>query len=490
MLATATALSSTTLRVASSKPETMKKPPMQYPLSAIGFVSLVMLGGFFIAPGTVFADTAHPQCDNLDTGGAGGASASFLCNASTLGENLTLYSLQVNVNANPGGTLYVGDNTTDSLGHWCQAFDASSLPSSGLGTITLATPEPFASTDRPQVVVYSNSGCTSGSTFTAVYTGTFPYVYEQFNWSPANVLTRISTVTPTGGSTVATSTSFTFGSTGYVNTSDYVSGQTYLKMTVVYPTAQINNTAFNLIGTNTCLVGFVYPFCIISWGQTEGSFANIPITSDGTFSVSTTTSLLEKGNYTVTTSVVVPTFSLFGISIGERTLTSTTTQFTAVEPTAQDNYIATVASSTNDFVNNYATSTCNVLSGSFSLGSCAYAIVVPNSNFTQSYTALITDASGKFPFSYLYSMTQTWNELSASTTLNSPDVVLNMHDLGIGSTTAFGNVLPNITVFSSSTVEHYAPTDVWSAMRALLAAVLWLGLFTNIFFTVRNLIKV
>jgi len=136
-----------------------------------------------------------------------------------------------------------------------------------------------------------------------------------------------------------------------------------------------------------------------------------------------------------------------------------------------------------------ASSTACAFSWGFNIGNCAAFLFIPNSSAFQSYSSLPLLIQGKFPFSYLYSMKDTWESLVASSTANSPSIVLNLHDLGIGSTTTMGNILPNFTGFSASTTKEYFPTGTFDLLKALASAALILTLFSDIFFTTKNLIR-
>lgn len=118
----------------------------------------------------------------------------------------------------------------------------------------------------------------------------------------------------------------------------------------------------------------------------------------------------------------------------------------------------------------------------------AFFVVVPTSDSVNQFATLGTDLQSRFPFSWFSTIVNTWNGLTASTTANSQTLEFRLHDLGIGSTTQMGNILPNVIVFSSSTVEQYfgGNFDTWKNLGAI--AIL-LTLIADIFFTTRNMIK-
>jgi len=116
-------------------------------------------------------------------------------------------------------------------------------------------------------------------------------------------------------------------------------------------------------------------------------------------------------------------------------------------------------------------------------------MLYPSQATYEAYASLGDTIKGKLPFSYFFAMTNTWSSLQASTTANLPNYNLNLHDLGIGSTTVMGNFLPNFDAFSSSTVSHYLSPSLLGALKGLASIALIAGLFTDIFFTVKRLPK-
>lgn len=204
-----------------------------------------------------------------------------------------------------------------------------------------------------------------------------------------------------------------------------------------------------------------------------------------------------------TSSVVVPTGSGWTLAIS---LTSGTETFLNGGSYPASNGVwtathfavgtATYASASNFTTPGYqgsgiASSTCAIsFSGGFSLSDCLGYLFLPTTNGLTIYGGVENQLQQVFPFSYVSSAVNTWNSLVASTTANSPTYSFNYASLGIGSTTAMGNILPNFQGFGASTTEQYFSTDQWSTLRALIAAVIWLSFGIDAFFTVRNLIKV
>lgn len=116
-------------------------------------------------------------------------------------------------------------------------------------------------------------------------------------------------------------------------------------------------------------------------------------------------------------------------------------------------------------------------------------LAIPNQTSLNQFTTLSATTKEKFPFSYVVTVLTTWGTLTASSTANAPTFTYSLHDLGIGSTTPLGNILPNITIFSSSTVQTYFPSSTFDAFKTLASIALVLILVGDIFFTSRNLLK-
>lgn len=245
--------------------------------------------------------------------------------------------------------------------------------------------------------------------------------------------TRIDTVTPADGVTVATSTGLTLGATGYVNPVDYSDGMVLrLNISYNYATGYNPQTKTPLFQPSSCPSNFAQN--IVSWagGNAPAIFCewspngptaarqDFPITSSGAFSVSTTTPILNLGRYSTTYSIVKPLVSILGINLGENTLLATSTRFVASTTSyydkAQDQLdtiISTVQSTTSAAVLN----TCNPLSGAFNAGTCAYGLVVPNSSDLQTvWDKFQQFVLYKFPWGYATRLVAILSTTAATTT--------------------------------------------------------------------------
>jgi len=111
---------------------------------------------------------------------------------------------------------------------------------------------------------------------------------------------------------------------------------------------------------------------------------------------------------------------------------------------------------------------------------------IPNPTVLNQYTEIGPQLATKFPLSWFYQIQTEINTVS-TTTLSSPTWTMNFHDIGIGSSTPMGNILPNLIVFSSSTVKHYISESNWNALMTLAAAAIWLGAFYTLYAVGHNL---
>jgi len=128
----------------------------------------------------------------------------------------------------------------------------------------------------------------------------------------------------------------------------------------------------------------------------------------------------------------------------------------------------------------------------FSRGICtAFAFLfVPNPETLNGFASLSSTSAQHFPISWFYETRDVVSGLNASSTVAMASFSFDLQDLGVGSTTALGNILPNITVFSSTTVTEYMGESTWDIIQLLIGAALWLGLLADIWFTTRNLFHV
>jgi len=232
-----------------------------------------------------------------------------------------------------------------------------------------------------------------------------------------NTSTRIDSVTPAGGATIATSTAASLAWTGYINSSDFVASSTAIKVTIQRQT-NVAQSSFWTYVTNYagCIGVSAFSWCPFSGSQ--GIAGTALATTSGAFSLSTSTPILLNGVYIMTTAITKPLVSFLGFSIGTQTLVSTTTTFIASEKTATDDLISDIASTTAAFsssvsVGNY----CNIIG--FDLLNCMSALIVPSSADVSSvFNQAKNGVLAVWPIGYL---TRTAVILSGTATSSLPD---------------------------------------------------------------------
>lgn len=135
--------------------------------------------------------------------------------------------------------------------------------------------------------------------------------------------------------------------------------------------------------------------------------------------------------------------------------------------------------------NNFGTSTgfLSDIGSNISVGICDVAVYlfVPSIGVLQEFRDFGSTTQSKFPFSYIQGFGGVFSSLTASTTANIPKLSIGLGDLGIGSTTPLGNILPNFDLLSTTTVTEYLPSGVWSLFLWLISAGLWLNFGFTIF---------
>jgi len=129
----------------------------------------------------------------------------------------------------------------------------------------------------------------------------------------------------------------------------------------------------------------------------------------------------------------------------------------------------------------------------FSDGLCAALsyLFVPEPTILNSYVQLFATSTpggffSRFPASYAVGLSNAWSNLSASSTANA--ALLAFDFPGISTTTpGFGTFIPaRVELLSTTTISTYYPDNIRLAMLFLITCGLWLGLATDMFFSVRN----
>lgn len=371
------------------------------------------------------------------------------------------------VNAN------VGSNASfDS--YWMSAITSMSAG--------LSLPSSPTTADTYYWNVQENDGTASGGGFTPNYATSVSDGYAQWNWDGAawnggiippplgdgNTNTHVIRITsPTLFATTTSPTTIAFDILNNVTTDTLSSA---------------NGVIIQYHNINTFQIYYETEW-LDNLGYVPGD-NNVPT------NLSTSTPSLADGKYTTTVTLVRGDEYNFpnGPALNDPSLRYFNPGTQTTFGIGNQNFVATPVFSSSSFA--YASTSCAIsFSGSFSLSDCLGYVLLPSQNWLANYTALPTQFGNTFPFSYMTSAQATWNTLVASSTENAPAYNFNFHNLGIGSTTAMGNILPNTQAFGASTTEAYFPPGTFNTLKALIAAIIWLSFIADAFFTVRNLIK-
>ena len=180
-----------------------------------------------------------------------------------------------------------------------------------------------------------------------------------FTPPPVNTNTRIDTVTPASGSTIATSTGATFATTGYISSADYIPG---MEVIMTYgQTTQSTIPAAPVTKTVT-----------------------FSVTAPGAFSFSTTSAVMGIGSYSLRTAIVgysnINFFGFFDIPFTETPdfVNATTTSFVAAMLTGVDIFNASTTADINSYLASSTVSLASCTSfTSFNLGDCINILLIP-----------------------------------------------------------------------------------------------------------------
>jgi len=257
--------------------------------------------------------------------------------------------------------------------------------------------------------------------------------------------TRFISFTPTLGTTtpVATSTTFAFGVTGYINSSDLSSTtEVYMRWRQQSGMGLRGNSAIGQYGDFT-----------------------FPISSSGAFSLSTTTSVTASGVYGVYWELRNCSISLFGFCLYHSTLKNAIGNFVVAEATSQE--IQSVQILTN------------------TTGGGQVDQVIPTEETASSTVLGLGSAFGltgivlsKFPINWVVQYADVLTNLASSTTsTTSPSAVINYSSLrtlqNIPTTTPQSL---SFTFFSSTTIAQVASISGIQLARTFVGWTLWIGL--------------
>jgi len=265
---------------------------------------------------------------------------------------------------------------------------------------------------------FGGAGSDNGYAFFTVGSGNLVGAYST---PPGDTTTRIDSVVPVPDSSAnATSTSFTFSASGYVNGNDYATSSTMLHI-----------RARQLTGMG------LRDNSILS----QGVEFYIPITASGAFSVSTTTNIYSSGQWTAYYAIETPSITVFGVPIlfedfwlpGGNFFTkslaviydkfevATSSSFEQQEAAIDISGNSIVASTTVSGANN-----CAALSAGFDLGACLTSLVQPSdAELADDVNTVKTKILAKAPWGYVYRFVSI---LSASSTVALPTFNVDIAD--------------------------------------------------------------
>lgn len=113
-------------------------------------------------------------------------------------------------------------------------------------------------------------------------------------------------------------------------------------------------------------------------------------------------------------------------------------------------------------------------------------LFTPDPSILNLWIGLPDQSKEKFPFSVIEETKQAFIDDAASSTDNLISSRINLQATGVGSTTSFGNILPNFDYFSTTTLMAYMPSGTWTALQTLMAGGFWLASAGHIYATVRR----
>jgi len=152
---------------------------------------------------------------------------------------------------------------------------------------------------------------------------------------------------------------------------------------------------------------------------------------------------------------------------------------------------STTASTTTDYnfaggYTGFIPTSCNWLDIGCNLVNAGGFLFTPSVDAVNKLGSLQYEVRDRFPFSYFQSVINGIDALHATSTTQMVSYNLNLHDAGIGTTSPMGNILPNFTFLSSSSIQSYYPAGLFDAFKGLVSAVLWLMWIQYMFFRVRD----
>lgn len=305
-----------------------------------------------------------------------------------------------------------------------------------------------------------------------------------FTFVPTNTNTRIISVTPQDNTTQATSTSFVFDVEGYINENDFDD--------VYDVTLEWKAKHSQVAG---CEAGINSTFAICAFPTSTGTY-EVRLTDLGTFTVSTTTSLLNIGQYYYTVKVTKPRFSFLGLELFTDLIVSTSTDFTLATSSKADIVSQESTNALIEFSEGIVGNTVDAcvidFSGSFDFQDCMISFFLPDREYIiDTIDNLREDFLVKLPMGYLTRFV----EITISTpTSTLPTISYTSSNTSIFNGASFTfdpfETLSSTTgIVSSAVSDSNDPQNVWDIMEYPIYIVVYLTLLFMIVHDVTGVSK-
>lgn len=289
---------------------------------------------------------------------------------------------------------------------------------------------------------------------------------DTYSESPLDV-TRIITTVPEHASTTATTTSKSVGFTANIASGDYVS-----------------DGYFNFYIRRDGISQFAGPAMA---GENGNIITKNPDAVSGFNTFSTTTALSVIGKHTLHVEYRKPK-TFIGIPFGYEIITATTTSFTVGQLNPFEQFQEDTASDLSDLIASSTASvadSCTPLSGSFGVGACLYALIVPTGS-QMSDNIIVLRAIP--PWGYVF---RTYDILAGNATTSTSTMPTISYTTGttsfIGATTfdfdPFGTLLDAGSIVNTPSDQEEQKT-VWEIMEGVINLIVYLSL---IFMIIRDL---
>jgi len=215
----------------------------------------------------------------------------------------------------------------------------------------------------------------------------------------------------------ATSTTFAIEGTGFVDPLDYVDNMSFrinIKNNAGVPTNSLVGPGYSSGGVAICnwLFDWLCPPSVDDDTQITGAQTSIinrtfewDIVAEEDFDFATTTNLQQIGRYTLTASILAPTFNVFGVEFGNRTLVSTSTSFFVATSTWYDVSHDAAVALTDQLVASAGAANCEIdfttLFGLLDLGDCLIYIYSGGTEYVaEALSVQIADLTSRVPWGY------------------------------------------------------------------------------------------